>query len=103
MRIDLFLKTSRLIKRRKLANDACVKGLVLVNEFVAKPSLQVKLGDLITLNLARKQIIVKVSSLTPLRNDLMYELISENYLDWELGCKLQPSFLIDSFLFYFML
>lgn len=79
MRIDLYLKQSRLIKRRKLANEACVKGLVLVNGLVAKPSLALKVGDKITLNLAAKQIVVKVLSLKPSRYDLMYELISESY------------------------
>lgn len=79
MRIDLYLKTSRLIKRRKLASEACSKGLVLINNKVAKPSSLLKLEDVITLNLAAKQIVVKVTSLTLLKNDLMYELISESY------------------------
>lgn len=79
MRIDLYLKTSRLIKRRKLASKACSNGLVLINNKVAKPSSLLKLEDVITLNLAAKQIVVKVTSLTLLKNDLMYELISESY------------------------
>ncbi|HHW79317.1 MAG TPA: RNA-binding S4 domain-containing protein [Acholeplasmataceae bacterium] len=79
MRIDLYLKTSRLIKRRTLASKACSKGLVLINNKVAKPSSLLKLEDVITLNLAAKQIVVKVTSLTLLKNDLMYELISESY------------------------
>ena len=53
MRLDLFLKTSRIIKRRSVAREACEKGSVLVNGLVAKPSKEVKQGD---------RIIVKFSS-----------------------------------------
>lgn len=79
MRIDLFLKQSRLIKRRKLANDACSKGLVSVNNNIVKPSLNVKIGDTVTLDLAAKQIVVKILSLKPSRDTLMYELINETF------------------------
>jgi len=53
VRLDLFLKTSRIIKRRSVAREACEKGSVLVNGLVAKPSKEVKQGD---------RIIVKFSS-----------------------------------------
>lgn len=47
MRIDKFLKVSRIIKRRTVANEACSQGRVLVNGKVAKPSTEVKEGDII--------------------------------------------------------
>ncbi len=79
MRIDLYLKTSRLIKRRKLASEACSKGLVLINNKVVKPSAVVNLTDVITINFAAKQVVIKVTSLKLLKDDLMYELVSEKY------------------------
>ena len=45
MRLDKFLKVSRLIKRRTVANEACDAGRVLVNGSVAKASVKVKVGD----------------------------------------------------------
>lgn len=51
MRLDKYLKVSRIIKRRSLANEACTQGRVLVNERVAKPSTQVEVGDIIELKL----------------------------------------------------
>lgn len=81
MRIDLYLKTSRLIKRRKIANEATERELVLINDKIAKPSTKVKLDDLVTLNLGSKQIIVKVTSLTLKKDDLMYQIISEKYIE----------------------
>ncbi|MDY0277797.1 MAG: S4 domain-containing protein [Acholeplasma sp.] len=81
MRLDLFLKTSRLIKRRKLANDAASKERVLINDKLSKPAAKIKIDDIITLNLGLKQIVVKVTSLTPKKDELMYQLISETYLN----------------------
>ena len=49
MRLDLFLKTARLIKRRTIAKEFCDRGLVVVNGKAAKPSYEVKDGDQITL------------------------------------------------------
>ncbi|MDP3487330.1 MAG: S4 domain-containing protein, partial [Bacillota bacterium] len=50
MRLDKFLKVSRLIKRRTLAKDVSDQGRIEVNGRVAKPSNELKLGDIITLN-----------------------------------------------------
>ena len=47
MRIDKYLKVSRLIKRRTVANEACTNGRVMVNGRTAKPSVQLKTGDLV--------------------------------------------------------
>ena len=49
MRIDKFLKVSRIIKRRTVANEACAGGRVSVNQKVAKPSAEVKPGDVISI------------------------------------------------------
>lgn len=50
MRIDKFLKLSRIIKRRTVANEMCDAGRVLVNDKPAKASVQLSIGDKITLN-----------------------------------------------------
>ena len=49
MRIDKFLKVSRIIKRRTVANEACAGGRVSVNQKVAKPSAEMKPGDVISI------------------------------------------------------
>lgn len=80
MRIDLFLKQSRLIKRRTIAHEAITNNLVLINNVTAKPATKVKVDDIIQLNLGLKQVIVKVKSLIVIKDELMYELIDEKYL-----------------------
>lgn len=63
MRIDKYLKISRIIKRRTVAQEACEGGKVLINNKVAKPSSEVKIGDIITLNFGSKTLNVEVLSL----------------------------------------
>lgn len=60
MRLDKFLKVSRLIKRRTVANEACDAGRVLVNGKPAKASLNVKEGDIIEIQFGTKSVKVKV-------------------------------------------
>lgn len=60
MRLDKFLKVSRLIKRRTVANEACDAGRVLVNGKVAKASQNVKIGDIIEIAFGTKAVKVKV-------------------------------------------
>jgi len=60
MRLDKFLKVSRLIKRRTVANEACDAGRVLVNEKPAKASLNVKVGDIIEIGFGSKAVKVEV-------------------------------------------
>ncbi len=60
MRLDKFLKVSRLIKRRTVANEACDAGRVLVNEKPAKASLSVKEGDVIEIQFGTKSVKVRV-------------------------------------------
>ncbi|MBE5856959.1 MAG: RNA-binding S4 domain-containing protein [Lachnospiraceae bacterium] len=60
MRLDKYLKVSRLIKRRTIANEACDAGRVLINDKVAKASTDVKVGDIITVNFGNKDVKVEV-------------------------------------------
>ena len=60
MRLDKYLKISRLIKRRTVANEACDAGRVLVNDKVAKASVNVKVGDVIEIQFGSKSVKVEV-------------------------------------------
>ena len=60
MRLDKFLKVSRIIKRRTVANEACTNDRVLINEKEAKPSKEVKPGDIITIFLGDKKVRFRV-------------------------------------------
>lgn len=60
MRLDKFLKVSRLIKRRTVANEACDAGRVLVNDKVARASLNVKAGDVIEIRFGEKAVRAEV-------------------------------------------
>ena len=60
MRLDKWLKVSRLIKRRTVANEACDAGRIVVNGKVARASYDVKEGDVIEINLGQKPLKVKV-------------------------------------------
>lgn len=60
MRLDKFLKVSRLIKRRTVANEACDAGRVKVNDKTAKASTDVKVGDIIEIGFGSKSVRVEV-------------------------------------------
>ena len=60
MRLDKFLKVSRLIKRRTVANEACDAGRVMVNGKPAKASVNVKIGDIIEIAVGTKTVKVRV-------------------------------------------
>ena len=64
MRLDKYLKLTRLIKRRTIANEACDAGRITVNGTVAKASYQVKLDDVIEINLGSKTLKAKVTGLS---------------------------------------
>ena len=61
MRLDKYLKVSRLIKRRTVANDACDAGRVMVNDKFVKASYDLKLGDVIEISFGNKSVKVKVT------------------------------------------
>lgn len=63
MRLDKFLKVSRLIKRRTIANEACDAGRVMVNGKVAKASVNVKVGDIIEIGFGTRSVKVEVLSI----------------------------------------
>ncbi|MDD3347585.1 RNA-binding S4 domain-containing protein [Oscillibacter sp.] len=62
MRLDKYLKVSRLIKRRTVANEACDNGLVTVNGKVARASCEIKVGDQISLRFGARMVTVEVVS-----------------------------------------
>ncbi|PKK97416.1 MAG: RNA-binding protein [Tenericutes bacterium HGW-Tenericutes-3] len=77
MRLDKFLKVSRIIKRRTVAKQAAEKEKIEINGRLAKPSTAVKENDILTLYFGSKIIKVKVTSLEPKKDLLMYELLQE--------------------------
>ena len=81
MRLDKFLKVSRLIKRRTVANEACDSERISVNGRNAKASYDVKVGDRITVAFGSKSVTVKVLEIkdTTKKSEAsgMYEIISE--------------------------
>ncbi|MDO5125474.1 MAG: RNA-binding S4 domain-containing protein [Ruminococcus sp.] len=60
MRLDKYLKVTRLIKRRTVANEACDAGKIIVNDKIARASYDVKIGDIITINMGQRPLKVKV-------------------------------------------
>ena len=87
MRLDKFLKVSRIIKRRTVAKEACEKGLVQINGKTAKSSSEVKIGDELTLTFGEKRARTKrwrkrfiwgdIMSKTKKKNDkLLYKVIA---------------------------
>jgi len=63
MRLDKYLKVSRLIKRRSVANEACDAGRVMLNDKVAKAGTAVKVGDKITIRFGNKEVQAEVLSI----------------------------------------
>lgn len=78
MRLDKYLKVSRLIKRRTVANEACDAGRVQVNGKVARASYEVKVGDVLTLSFGTRELTAEIVSVqeTVAKNDaaLLYKL-----------------------------
>ena len=79
MRIDKFLKNSRLIKRRTVAKDACDQGRVFLNDKPAKSGNDVKVGDVIRIEFGNNVLNVKVTDIIESckkeDSDKMYEII----------------------------
>ena len=74
MRIDKFLKASRLIKRRVIAKEAIEKGKVLIDGKVAKPGTTVRVGQRITIQFASKKLVIEVTSLSETQHDLIFQI-----------------------------
>lgn len=79
MRLDKYLKVSRIIKRRTVANEACDAGRVSVNGKPARASYDVKVGDVLTVSMGQRPITARVTAVTEhaLKEDAktMYEII----------------------------
>ncbi len=82
MRLDKYLKVSRIIKRRTVANEACAGGRVTLNGKVAKPGADVKPGDLITIrfgeHLGQYEILSVAETVRKDQAASMYRVISED-------------------------
>jgi len=76
MRLDKYLKVTRLIKRRTIANEACDADKVTVNGKVARASYDVKVGDVIEINMGQKPLKVKVLCVTEY---VTKQNVSDNY------------------------
>ncbi|MBR1908245.1 RNA-binding S4 domain-containing protein [bacterium] len=82
MRLDKFLKVSRLIKRRTVANEISDTGRVYVNGNIAKPAKTLKVGDIIKIEYANKNVVVKVliipaGNVSIQQASELYEIIEE--------------------------
>jgi ribosomal 50S subunit-recycling heat shock protein len=81
MRLDKYLKVSRIIKRRTVANEACDAGRVLVNGKVARASYDVKPGDVLELQLGSRSVKAQVLSVNEYARketaDEMYKILSD--------------------------
>lgn len=85
MRLDKFLKVSRIIKRRTVAKEVADKGRIEVNDQVAKSSTSLKVGDVLKIHFGNKTLEIKVLILkdSTKKDDAneMYEIISETRSD----------------------
>lgn len=83
MRLDKFLKVSRLIKRRTVAKEMADKGRIKINQIVGKSSSVVKLGDELTISYGNKELIVQIDRIEETtKKELakeMYHILSETY------------------------
>lgn len=81
MRLDKYLKVSRIIKRRSVAKEVADNGRVLVNDKVAKSSTNVEIGDTITIQFGNKKLTVQVEKIMDSTKkedaEMMYSIISE--------------------------
>ncbi|SKA78732.1 Ribosomal 50S subunit-recycling heat shock protein, contains S4 domain [Clostridium sp. USBA 49] len=79
MRLDKYLKVSRIIKRRTVAKEACENGRVYINGKIAKPSTEIKEGDIIEIQYASKVLKAKVTNISEhVKKDeakAMYEIL----------------------------
>ncbi len=85
MRLDKYLKVSRLVKRREVANELISQGYVTINNSTTKPSKEVKIGDIIMISTLKRILTVKVveirNSATVEDATKMYEILKEEKTD----------------------
>ena len=91
MRLDVFLKLSRLCPRRTVAQKLCDAGIVLLNDRPAKSAHDVKAGDKIVIRKANEEIIARVLNIPPAHNvsrrdaNSLIEIVRRTELDPEMG------------------
>lgn len=94
MRLDKYLKVSRLIKRRTLAKEVADQGRITINEKVAKASSSVKVGDVLAIRFGQKIVTARVEELrdTVKKEDAtkMFTILKEERLE-----KVEPQFIDD--------
>ena len=88
MRIDKYLKVSRIIKRRTVANEACAGGRVMINQKIAKPSAEIKPGDVISIrfgeHIGHYEVLTVKETVTKGEAAGMYKVLEEDsYLSSE--------------------
>ena len=85
MRLDKFLKVSRIIKRRAIAKKIADQGRIMINDKVAKSSSDVRVGDVLTIEFSNKTEKVQVNQLveTTKKDEAagMYEILEESYAE----------------------
>lgn len=85
MRLDKFLKVSRIIKRRSVAKEIADQGRILINKLPAKSSSKVKVGDTLTIKFGNKTETIKINRIveTTKKSEAedMYELLDETYAE----------------------
>ena len=90
MRLDKFLKVSRLVKRREVAKSLCDDGDVFINGKVAKPSAEIDVGDELVLLLGKHKVTVKVKEIKPYTSKSnaqeCYELIKDEIVGGTQAC-----------------
>lgn len=85
MRLDKYLKVSRLIKRRTVAKEVALHERITINNKISKPSSEVKIGDIVQIRFGMKVVTFKILDINEYtkKNDsnLMYEIISEEKVE----------------------
>ena len=88
MRLDKFLKISRIIKRRTIAKNVSDLGLIKINGKVSKPSSEVKIGDELFLSLGERQLTIKIKYINNVTNKKqateMFEIIKDEVINMPL-------------------
>ena len=84
MRLDKYLKVSRIIKRRTIAKNVSDLGLIKINGKIAKPSNEVNIDDLLELHLGERLLIVKIKSIELIqgkqKSQEMFEIIKDEVI-----------------------
>ena len=87
MRLDKYLKTARILKRREAAKELALQGRIWVNERVAKPSSEIKIGDLIRIRFGYRLLEIRVTDIqkqvSKQNAQTLFEVLKEEKIDEE--------------------